>query len=88
MPKVEKLELVHINVWGLQYYVNFIDDSIRNVWVYFQKHKYDVFAIFKKCKAAIKNETNLKIKCLKYDNSSEYSSFEFIDYCAKNGIRC
>ena len=42
--KKEKLELVHTNVWGLaqvsslegsHYYVTFIDDATRKVWVYF-----------------------------------------------------
>jgi len=44
--KVERLQLVHTNVWGptlvkslggSQYYVTFIDDSTRKVWVYFLK---------------------------------------------------
>ena len=39
-PKAEKLELVHIDLWGLslvaplkglRYYITFIDDSSRNV---------------------------------------------------------
>ena len=42
--KKEKLELVHINVWGpiqvsslggSHYYVTFNDDVTRKVWVYF-----------------------------------------------------
>ena len=42
--KKEKLELVHIDVWGptqvsslngSHYYVTFIDDATRKVWVYF-----------------------------------------------------
>ena len=42
--KNEKLELVHIYVWGpaqvsslggSHYYVTFIDDATRKVWVYF-----------------------------------------------------
>ena len=52
----EKLELVHINVWGptqvsslgvSHYYVTFIDEATRKVWVYFVRHKYDVFQNFK-----------------------------------------
>ena len=44
--KPSKLELVHTDVWGLApvrslsgslYYVTFIDDSTRKVWVYFLK---------------------------------------------------
>ncbi|GJW48800.1 putative RNA-directed DNA polymerase [Tanacetum coccineum] len=38
-------------------------------------------------KAAVENETNLRVKCLKSDNDREYISREFIEYYAKNGIR-
>ena len=55
--KAKKLELVHIDLWGpspiaslrgSRYYITFIDDSSKNVWVYFLKNKYDVFETFKK----------------------------------------
>nr|GEX68447.1 retrovirus-related Pol polyprotein from transposon TNT 1-94 [Tanacetum cinerariifolium] len=46
-----------------------------------------VFNTFKKWKAEVENETNLQVKCLKFDNGGEYSSREFIEYYAKNGIR-
>ena len=58
--KSEKLELVHIDVWGLAqvsslggycYYVNFIDDANRKTWVYCIKNKSAVFDTFKKWKA-------------------------------------
>ena len=35
----------------------------------------------------IKNETNLKVKCLKSDNGEEYLDNDFKRYCAKNGIK-
>ena len=56
-PKAEKLELVHTDVWGKAlvfslgcslYFVTFIDESSRKVWVYFLKHKSDMFEMFKK----------------------------------------
>ncbi|GJU93869.1 retrovirus-related pol polyprotein from transposon TNT 1-94, partial [Tanacetum coccineum] len=59
----------------------------RKVWVYFLKNKSEVFNTFKKWKAAMDNETNLRVKCLKFDNGEEYSSRKFIEYCAENGIR-
>ena len=43
-PKAEKLELVYTNLWrpslvaslrGSRYYITFIDDSNKKVWVYF-----------------------------------------------------
>ncbi|GJS64543.1 retrovirus-related pol polyprotein from transposon TNT 1-94 [Tanacetum coccineum] len=94
--KLQRLELVHTDVYGptsvasiggSRYYVTFIDDSSRKVWVYFLKNKSEVFNTFKKWKAAVENETNLRVKCLKSDNGGEYSSREFNEYCAKNGIR-
>jgi len=95
-PKKEKLELVHTDVWGpapvnslggSRYYVTFIDDSTRKVWVYFLKNKSDVFATFKRWKAEVENQTGLKIKCLKSDNGGEYDRQEFKAFCSQNGIR-
>jgi len=51
--------------------VTFIDDSNRKVWVYFLKHKSDVFVVLKKWLAQVKNEPG-KLKCLKSDNRGEY----------------
>nr|GEW38607.1 retrovirus-related Pol polyprotein from transposon TNT 1-94 [Tanacetum cinerariifolium] len=39
-----------------------------------------------KKKVVAKNETNLRVKCLKSNNGGAYSSQEFIEYCAKNEI--
>ena len=36
---------------GAQYFVSFINDYSRKVWIYFMKNKFDVFGIFKKWKA-------------------------------------
>ncbi|GJT61414.1 putative reverse transcriptase domain-containing protein [Tanacetum coccineum] len=38
-------------------------------------------------KAAVENETNLRVKCLKFKNGGEYSSREFIEYYAENKIK-
>ena len=57
VSKVEKLELVYTDLWGpspvaslggSRYYITFIDDLSRKVWVYFLKNKSDVFETFKK----------------------------------------
>ena len=54
------LDYIHSDVWGLvsvsshseaQYFVSFINDYSRKVWIYFLKHKFNVFSIFKKWKA-------------------------------------
>ncbi|KAE8720675.1 V-type proton ATPase subunit G3 [Hibiscus syriacus] len=95
-PKAEKLKLVHIDVWGPSpvpslagslYYVTFIDDSTRKVWVYFLKKKSKVFDTFRKWKAMVENETGLKVKRLRSDNGGEYRNRRFRDFCANNGIK-
>ncbi|KAE8697282.1 omega-6 fatty acid desaturase, endoplasmic reticulum isozyme 1 [Hibiscus syriacus] len=95
-PKVEKLELVHTDVWGPSpvpslvgslYYVTFIDDSTRKVWVYFLKKKSEVFDTFRKWKAMVENENGMKVKRLRSDNGGEYRNRRFRDFCANNGIK-
>lgn len=80
-PMKEKLELVHSDVWGpttthsiggKQYFVTFIDDHSRKVWVYFLKYKSEVFEVFRIWKARVENETGLKIKRFRSDNGGEY----------------
>ena len=95
-PKAKKLELVHTDLWGpslvaslggSRYYITFIDDLSRKVWVYFLKNKSDVFETFKKWKAMVETETGLKVKCWRSDNGGEYIVGGFSEYCAAQGIR-
>ena len=72
---------------GSRYYITFIDDSSRKVWVYFLKNKSDVFETFKKWKAMVETETGLKVKCLRSDNGGEYIDGGFNEYYATQGIR-
>ncbi|KAD7116805.1 hypothetical protein E3N88_04073 [Mikania micrantha] len=85
-PDLKKVELDD-TFCGSNYYVTFIDDATRKVGVYFLKNKFEVFDVFKKWKAAVEMETNLKVKCLKSDNGGEYISTEFVNYCADRGIK-
>ena len=94
-PKAERLDLVHTDVWGpapvaslggSYYFVTFIDDHKRKVWVYFLKHKSDVFSVFKKWLAQVQTETGLKLKILRSDNGGEYCSRGFKEFCETNGM--
>ncbi|KAL2237238.1 UNVERIFIED_CONTAM: Retrovirus-related Pol polyprotein from transposon TNT 1-94 [Sesamum indicum] len=95
-PRKEKLELVHTDLWGpapvsslggSTYYMTFVDDSTRKVWVYFLKRKSDAFDTFRRWRALVENETGLQVKCLKLDNGGEYNSEGIKNYCADHGIR-
>ena len=70
---------MHSDVWGAtqvlslggsRYYVTFIDDYSRKVWVYFLKQKFEVFSKFKLWKADVENQTGRKVKYLRSDNGT------------------
>nr|KYP32301.1 Retrovirus-related Pol polyprotein from transposon TNT 1-94 [Cajanus cajan] len=95
-PKMKKLELVHTDLWGpapvislggSTYYMTFVDDCTRKVWVYFLKRKSDAFDTFRRWRALVENETGLQVKCLRSDNGGEYNSEAIKEYCADRGIR-
>ena len=69
-----------------KYALNFIDDFSRYCWVYFLKHKSEVFGLFKVFKALVENQPGRKLKVLRYDNGGKYVKFEFIQYFAYVGI--
>ena len=61
------LEIIQSEVCGLMskgctYYVSFIDDFSRNIWIYFMKNKDEVFSKFNEFKALIENHTENKTK--------------------------
>ena len=66
---------------GARYFVTFMDDFSIKVWVYFMKQKSEVFAKFKEWKTENENQTERKIKHLRSDNGSEFTSKEFANYC-------
>jgi transposase InsO family protein len=79
---------MRITSWeGHMYFVIFIDDFSRKVWVYFMWHKSEMFAKFKLWKAEVENQTGKKVKCLKTDNDTEYTNNEFRDFCEQQGIK-
>ena len=89
------LELVHSDVCGkinakslsgAEYFLTFIDDKTRFVWVYILKHKSQVFQYFKEWKAMVERETGRVLKTLRSDNGGEYTSSEFQLYLKKEGI--
>ncbi|KAH0711895.1 hypothetical protein KY289_007854 [Solanum tuberosum] len=77
------LEYVHSVVWGASktpslggkhYFVTFVDDFSRRLWVHKMKTKDEVLGIFLKWKAMIEIQIGRKIKCLRTDNGGEYKN--------------
>ena len=72
---------------GSSYFVTFIDDASRKVWVYLLKTKGQVFQTFKQFHAMVERETGRALKSIRSNNGGEYTSNEFRDYCSTHGIR-
>ena len=89
------LDYIHTDVWGptktaslggKHYFVTFVDDFSRRVWVYTLKSKDEVFETFLVWKKMVENQTGRKIKVLRSDNGTEYRNDQFSIFCKKEGI--
>jgi len=93
--KSEVLELVHSDLCGPMrtktfggglYFVTFIDDHSRKLWVYVLKIKDQVLGVFKQFQASVERETRKKLKYVRIDNDGEYCG-PFDEYGMQQGIR-
>jgi histone deacetylase 1/2 len=74
------LQLIHTDVWGpalpsannSKYYVSFIDDFSRYVWVYFLKCKSEVEAVFLPFQKHVEHMLDAKIRSVQSDWGGEY----------------
>ena len=71
---------------GNIYFVSFIDDFLRKVWIYILKHKDKMFEKFKEWKNLVENQNGNKVKKLRTDNRLELCNQQFGSYCANEGI--
>ena len=64
---------------GAEYFVTFIDDKSRYVWIYILKNKSEVFKKFLAWKSMVEKSCGEKIKTRRSNNGGEYTSKEFED---------
>ena len=72
---------------GAEYFLSFIDDKTRYVWVYFLKSKDQVFEKFLEWKAMVEKSTGRKLKAIRTDNGGEFTSKEFEAHLTTEGVR-
>lgn len=77
------LNIVHYDVWGssltvslfgFHYFVTFVDDYSRTMWVYLLKTKSDVLSIVKSFVYMVTTQFDAKIHTFRSDNGGEYLS--------------
>jgi hypothetical protein len=69
------LELIHFNVWGSapesigrkKYYVSFIDDCSKFMWLYLIKHKSEVFHVFQQFQTLVERQFDRKLITVQTD---------------------
>eukprot|EP01018_Ginkgo_biloba_P002375 Gb_15908 [translate_table: standard] len=72
---------------GARYFLTFIDDYSRKVWIYPLREKSQKFAVFKQFKELVERQTGLKLKVVRSNNGGEYTSKKFNQYCKDHGIQ-
>ncbi|OAE29452.1 hypothetical protein AXG93_4548s1300 [Marchantia polymorpha subsp. ruderalis] len=91
----DMLNYVHSDLWRLLrtptlgggwYYIMFIDDCSRKVWVYNLKHKDEVFGKFKEWKKMVEVRIGRNIKKLRTDNGLKYLDDEFNRFIKEEGM--
>eukprot|EP00253_Pinus_taeda_P036664 PITA_36664 len=72
---------------GEEDFILFIDDFSKMCWIGLLKDKDEAFENFKAFKALVENESDHKIKCLRYDQGREFTLDELFDFCEEHGIK-
>jgi transposase InsO family protein len=95
MRATKPLEIVHSDVCGpmrttslggARYFVPYIDDFSRKVWVYLLKSKMECLEKFKEFKALVEKQSEYKIKVFWFDNGREHISKGFQGFLKAHGI--
>ena len=73
---------------GTCFFLTFVDDFSKKVWVHFLAHKSEVFLRFKTWRAKVENHTGRKIKVLWTDNEPEFRNSEVDQFCDEHEIQC
>lgn len=70
-----------------QYFISFVDDYTRKVWVYFLKTKDEAFDRFVEWISLVENQSEKKVKTLRTDNGLEFCNRRFDEFCEAKGIQ-
>jgi hypothetical protein len=91
----ERLELVHGDLCGPimpatprgnRYFLLLVDDLSRYMWVAAIPSKDRVAAAIKEIQAWTEGESGVKLRALRTDRGGEFTSIEFAEYCAADGV--
>ena len=93
--RIKPFALIHYDVWGpapesnthgLSYFVLFLDDCTRMSWVYFLKHKSEVFDIFVKFYNMIITQFQAQSEIFRSDNGGEYINWDMKHFISTHDL--
>ena len=70
----------------MHYFVTFVDDYSRKVWVHLMKNKNEVLGTFRKWKKMVETQTGRKVKRFHSDNDGEHKNYLFLQICRDGSI--
>jgi len=73
-------------IGGARYFLIFIDDFSRKIWVYVLKSKKEVLVRFNKWKTLVERQSEHVVKVLRTDKDGKYISKAFDDFLSKHDI--
>lgn len=71
---------------GNRYFVTFVDEYTRKIWLYLIKERNEVFSVFVKFCALAERQSGNSFRIFRTDGGGEYTSKEFANFCEGNGI--
>lgn len=89
------LNVVHSDIYGPikvptysgnRYFITFVDEYSKMLWLYLIKLKSDALEVFKKFKVLPEKQSGMKLKILITYGGGEYTSKDFESYCTNQGI--
>ena len=91
----DTLELVHGDLCGpitsathggRRYFLLLVDDCSRFMWLHLLSSKDEAPVVIKEFQTQVETETGKKLRVLRTDRGSEFTSVEFGLYCAGQGV--
>ena len=87
--------LIHSDIWGpspipnisgARWFVLFVDDCTRVMWLYLLKNKSDVCSIFQNFYTMIKNQFGVEIKRVRTDNAKDFFNQTLSHFFQERGV--
>ena len=75
-----------LSLGGNRYFLIFVDEWTRKMWLYLLKEKKEVFANFVKLCASVERQSGLRLKVFRTDGGGEFNSKEVMEFCESKGI--